>query len=340
MKSLKIIRRLSVPTGDILVVQGESGLLECLSLGDYGKHQNVKADFMGITREIDGVKHTDLMPLSEKWVITISNSTSCKFTCRFCDCPRVPRPATNATFSDLLGQVQTAIDLHPEIEHTKRINVHFARIGEPTTNPNVLDATIYMAGYFKQKKWGFHPVVSTMMPVRHASEPDYKLVSYINRWMYIKNEILEGNAGLQLSINTTDEKARERLFGGWSLPLVSIGNMMKDVKVVGRKIALNFAISEYPVDGSVLSKYFDPSKFMCKITPMHQTKAAEKNNIRTDGGYEYYYPYKEAEESLKSAGYDVIVFVPSIEEDLGRITCGNAILSGTLPDVPYTEIVA
>ena len=67
--------------------------------------------------------------------------------------------------------------------------------------------------------------------------------------------------------------------------------------------------------------------------------AAEKNNIRTDGGYEYYYPYKEAEESLKSAGYDVIVFVPSIEEDLGRITCGNAILSGTLPDVPYKEVV-
>lgn len=34
---MMILRRLSVPTGDILVVEGSGGKLECLSLGDYGK---------------------------------------------------------------------------------------------------------------------------------------------------------------------------------------------------------------------------------------------------------------------------------------------------------------
>ena len=36
---------------------------------------------------------------------------------------------------------------------------------------------------------------------------------------------------------------------------------------------------------------------------------------------------KEVEEDLKNNGFDVIVFVPSIEEDNSKITCGNAILA-------------
>ena len=41
---------------------------------------------------------------------------------------------------------------------------------------------------------------------------------------------------------------------------------------------------------------------------------------------------------LKANGFDVIVFVPSYDEDNGLITCGNAILSGKLPTSEY-EII-
>lgn len=34
----------------------------------------------------------------------------------------------------------------------------------------------------------------------------------------------------------------------------------------------------------------------------------------------------------------MLVFIASEYEDLGRITCGNAILSGTMPLCPYTEV--
>ena len=57
------------------------------------------------------------------------------------------------------------------------------------------------------------------------------------------------------------------------------------------------------------------------------TTACKDNNYSTENGYTSYYPYKEAEERLKKAGFDVIVFIPSKEEDESRITCGNAILS-------------
>ena len=52
---MKILRQIKVPTGDIMVVEGEKGKLEMLSLGDYGKDVNVKADFLGLSRELKKV---------------------------------------------------------------------------------------------------------------------------------------------------------------------------------------------------------------------------------------------------------------------------------------------
>lgn len=53
----------TVPTGHICTMGGELGKkLEFLSIGDYGKEKNLKADFMGLTEEINGVPHGDLLP--------------------------------------------------------------------------------------------------------------------------------------------------------------------------------------------------------------------------------------------------------------------------------------
>ena len=45
---MNILRNIEVPTGNILVVNGERGKLEMLSIGDYGKDVNVKCDAMGL----------------------------------------------------------------------------------------------------------------------------------------------------------------------------------------------------------------------------------------------------------------------------------------------------
>lgn len=45
--------------------------LEFLTVGDYGKENNIKADFLGLTKEINGVENT-AVDLSKKWVATIS----------------------------------------------------------------------------------------------------------------------------------------------------------------------------------------------------------------------------------------------------------------------------
>jgi 23S rRNA (adenine2503-C2)-methyltransferase len=328
---MNITKNIEVPTGNILIVNGEHGQLEMLSVGDYGKDVNIKCDALGLTREIESVKHTNLLPLEQKWVLTISTQYGCRQQCNFCDVPKVGS-GKNATEKDLIHQVLTGIKLHPEIEFTKRLNIHYARMGEPTWNPNVLDATKWFKTHI-DPEYHIHPVVSTMMPKRNEW-----LKTFIHTWMRMKNRLLKGEAGLQLSINSTNELERNTMFNNGCCSLEQIAKIMDGTIPNGRKITLNFAIADYEIDGSILSKYFDPDYYICKITPMHKTETALNNNIKTEGDYTKYYPYKKVEDELKKYGYDVLVFIASVEEDLGRITCGNAILSGTLPECNYNII--
>ncbi len=327
---MRILKNYRVPTGNILIVEAEKGKLEMLSIGDYGKQVNLKCDSMGLTRDIQKVEHTKLLPLEEKWVITISTQYGCSMGCEFCDVPKVGR-GKNATFNDLIRQVLTGIKLHPEVETTKRLNIHFARMGEPTWNPNVLDATKWFKTHI-DPEYKIHPVVSTMMPKKNEW-----LKTFIHAWMRIKNRLLKGEAGLQLSINSTNENERYKMFNGNACTLEEISKIMDGIIPNGRKITLNFAVANYEINPYVLKQYFDPGDYIIKLTPMHKTATALEHKIKTEGDYTTFYPYKDYEDQLKEAGYEVLVFIASEYEDLGRITCGNAILSGTKPEVPYTE---
>lgn len=331
---MRILKNIKVPTGNILIVTGNKGKLECLSIGDYGKEANLKADFMGLTRDIKHVEHQNMLPLTEKWVITISTQYGCSMGCKFCDVPKVGK-GINATYDDLKNQIITGLSLHPEVTYTKRLNIHYARMGEPTWNKEVLRFTCNMSKELSPYIGNslIHPVVSTMMPKKNKN-----LESFLHDWMHIKNEIFGGDAGLQFSINSTSNKERESMFSGSSLTLEDISEIGKKLAMPkGRKITLNFAVANYEVDADRLLALFDPEKYVVKLTPMHKTHTALENGIKTDGDYTTMYPYQHIEEDLKRAGFDVLVFIASEYEDLGRITCGNAILSGTIPECPYEE---
>lgn len=311
-ESMKTERNIAVPTGNILVVTGEKGKLECLSIGDYGKDVNLN--------QHKKVVHTDLLPLTEKWVCTVSTQYGCSSGCKFCDVPKVGL-GINATLDDILGQIRTVRNLHPEVVSTDRFNIHYARMGEPTWNPAVLDSAILARDLFPGFK--VHPVVSTMMPNRN---PD--LTHFLWYWVHIKNEHYKGEAGLQLSINSTDDAERFRMFSGNAWSLSKISTVMKALgKPVGRKYTLNFAIAGYKIDANLLADLFSPDDFVCKLTPMHKTTTALRNGIKTDGDYTEPYPYEQDEENLKKAGFKVLTFIASKEEDESGITCGNAVLA-------------
>lgn len=333
---MNITRKVKVPTGEIYVAIGEKNKpLEFLTVGDYGKDANIKADLLGVTRELNGVPNGECMPLSEKWVITISTQYGCSMNCKFCDVPKVGK-GINVTKNDLDNQIISALKEHPEVESTKRLNIHFAKMGEPTFNPNVIlcaDELLKTVRPYIGRSH-VHPVVSTMLPKNNNN-----LMSFLQDWCDIKNYRFRGAAGLQFSINSTDDVQRDYLFSGNSLSLEEIsmiGKLLPDP--VGRKYALNFALADDSIiDAKKLRYLFDSHKFMVKITPLHVTSSSTANNIVTFGGYDSFVPYADVEKSLKEVGFDVIVFVPSYDEDNGLITCGNAILSGSLPKCKYEE---
>jgi 23S rRNA (adenine2503-C2)-methyltransferase len=322
----------TLPTGYLFTDKYSKGRLETLSIGDYGKAHNVKADFLGYENEINGVPNTKCMPLSEKWVITLSTQYGCVMGCNFCDVPNVPFKG-NATFDDLQQQLYVAIGLFPKEKYTERLNIHFARMGEPIFNENVFKFAVWLYNNKMaiQKETGLrietlHPVLTTSLPRKYN-----RLEERINEWCHIKNNIYNGQAGLQFSINSTDPKQRTEMFGGDQMELTEFAELANDLPdPIGRKYCLNFAYStDYVIDAELLSILFDREKFMCKITPIHNNAACRENNIKTIGGYDSYLPYKKPEEDLKNAGFDVLVFVPSMDEEDGLVTCGNAILGGS-----------
>jgi 23S rRNA (adenine2503-C2)-methyltransferase len=298
--------------------------LEFLTVGDYGKENNIKADFLGLHKEINGVKHTDV-DLTQKWVAAISTQKGCPMNCKFCDCPKYGFFG-NASVEELAYQIETILQ-NETVKNTDRFNVHFARMGEPTFNPNVL---AFAKGQLRELVAKYivaqtvHPVVSTMLPKNNNN-----LTKFVLDWCNIKNIDYRGEAGLQFSINSTDDAQRDYQFNNRSLNLAAISELAKTLpQPIGRKYTLNFAVTKDTIlDAERLTQLFDPKKFIVKITPIHETKSAVKNGFDVTTSYDDYDVYRQFERPLVAMGWDVIVFVPSHEEDSDRITCGNALIA-------------
>lgn len=312
-------------TGKIYVDKEKQ--LEFLTVGDYGKENNIKADFLGLHKEINGVKHYKV-DLTNKWVATISTQKGCPMKCRFCDCPEYGFYG-NVTLEELIYEIQTILE-HENIDYTDRFNVHFARMGEPTFNWNVINFASnelkpLVEKFIKAKT--VHPVVSTILP-----KSNKRLEEFLLRWCEIKNNEYNGEAGLQFSINSTNDAQRNSQFKDMSLSLSEISFLATKLPLPrGRKYTLNFAVTKDTIlDAKELSRLFDKEKFIVKITPIHKTNSVLNNGFDVTISYDNYDVYRNFERPLLKEGWDVIVFIPSKEEDNDRITCGNALISNDI----------
>lgn len=317
-----MLKTFKTHTGKIYVDTDKK--LEFLTVGDYGKENNIKADFLGLTKEIHGVQHKEVN-LADKWVATISTQKGCPMKCQFCDCPNFGFFG-NISIAEMCYMIDTILD-GEDCKGTDRFNVHFARMGEPTFNYDVLNFTALNLRRLVRNKINaktIHPVVSTMLPKNND-----RLWQFLNEWVNLKNNSYHGEAGLQFSINSTSDEQRYRQFGGMSLNLAAISKLADKLpNPIGRKYTLNFAVTKDTIlNAKLLDTYFDKNKFIVKITPIHKTNSAVKNRYDVGTSYTDYDVYRDFETPLLDLGWDVIVFVPSAEEDADRITCGNALIS-------------
>ena len=258
---------------------------------------------------------------NDKWVLIISCLFGCPVGCLMCDAGGGYKGSM--TKDQMFKQIDFMIKKrYPDGKvPAKKFKIQFGRMGEPVYNYSVLDVLKELPARYDAP--GLIPSVSTIGPKNYDK--------FFNRLKTIKDEMYgNGMFQLQFSIHTTDEQMRDKLIPTAKLNFQEIANLGKDFFETGdRKITLNFVVTnEYPIDPDVIAKYFGPSIFVIKLTPLNPTNNAKKNNLSSMLDPNDATSVTDLVDCLKFHGFDVIVSIGELEENNIGSNCGQFISAG------------
>ena len=276
----------------VYVAEFEGGLIEC-----------VEAVQPPRTRE-------------EKWVLMISTLFGCPISCQMCDAGGHYLGKLSA--EEMFIQIDFLIrKRYPDgFVPSKQFKIQFARMGEPALNSAVLDVLESLPDRVNAP--GLMPSLSTIAPIGTDD--------FFEGLIRIKNEVYpQGRFQFQFSIHTTDQDLRDELIPVKKWDFQKIADYGERYYRPGdRKITLNFALAEQsPVEPEILLKYFDPERFLIKVTPLNPTYQAESTGLKSyvdpDNAGDFY----PTLENIKKAGYQVILSIGEREEDRIGSNCGQ-----------------
>ncbi len=256
------------------------------------------------------------IPREEKWVLIISTLFGCPVGCRICDAGQNYQGPLSR--EELLAQIDFLIrQRYPNGKvPVKKFKIQFARMGEPALNPAVLEVLRELPNRYHAP--GLMPSLSTVAP--RGSE------DFFSKLIGIKQELYPGGRfQLQFSLHSTDETHRDRLvpIRKWSLgEIADFGTRFREDG--DRKITLNFALArDVPLEAKVLLSHFSPEDFLIKVTPLNPTYRAQ------EAGLESYLQLIDPKkryavlDSLREAGYQVLVSIGEPEENQIGSNCGQ-----------------
>ncbi len=256
------------------------------------------------------------VPREDKWVLMISTLFGCPIACQMCDAGG--HYLGKLTKNEMLDQIKFLIQQrYPDgFVPSKQFKIQFARMGEPALNLAVLDMLETLPDDINAP--GLMPSLSTIAP--HGTD------EFFDRMIEIKDQIYpRGKFQFQVSIHTTDQKLRDKLIPvkKWDFEKISqFGN--KYYHQGDRKITLNFALAENsPVDPQVLMKYFDPARFLIKITPLNPTYQAISTGLKSFIDPENKLDVYPELVAIQDAGYQVILSIGEQEENQIGSICGQ-----------------
>jgi 23S rRNA (adenine2503-C2)-methyltransferase len=255
----------------------------------------------------------------ERWILMISTLYGCPVKCLICDAGGGYRGKPTA--EEILQQIDHMVyRWYPDgCVPASKFKIQFARMGEPALNIAVLDVLEQLPQRYDAH--GLMPSISTIAP--HG--PD----TFFDGLLEVKNRLYGGGRfQFQYSIHTTDVALRDRLIPvrKWSFgQMAAYGERF--YRRGDRKITLNFALAEgMPVEPDVMLRFFDPERYLVKITPVNPTCHALQNGLST-----HIDPYRPetgqvVAQSLTEIGYDVIVSIGEVEENEIGSNCGQYVL--------------
>jgi 23S rRNA (adenine2503-C2)-methyltransferase len=250
-------------------------------------------------------------------VLIVSSLFGCPVRCAICDAGGGYLGKMSA--AEIVEQIDFLVDRrYPDRRvPASKFKIQFARVGEPSLNPAVLDVLSELPSRYDAP--GLMPSISSVAPMGCDA--------FFERLRGIKSRLYsDGRFQLQFSIHTTDAALRDRLIPVKKWELDRIGSYGTSFRECGdRKVTLNFALARgTPIDPDVLLRWFDPEEFLIKITPINPTHRAVTNGIvsHVDPGRE---EARAEIESLRAAGYEVLLSIGELEENRIGSNCGQFI---------------
>lgn len=258
-------------------------------------------------------------PRQEKWVLLVSTLFGCPVECAMCDAGGFYHGKVSR--EGILAQIDHMVrNRYPDgVIPCRQFKIQFSRMGEPAFNPAVLDVLEELPAIYNAP--GLMPSLSTIAPKG--------VEGFLERLTRIKDRLYtDGNFQFQFSVHTTDPERRRQIVPVQTWDFSRMADFGETYFQKGdRKITLNFALAkDSPLDPAVLKKYFSPDKFLIKITPINPTYKAADSGLDSyvdinggNGGY-------SVVEELKQAGYQVILSIGELEENLIGSNCGQYVL--------------
>lgn len=256
----------------------------------------------------------------ERWILMVSTLFGCPVKCLFCDAGGGYRGKPTA--EEILIQIDHMVnEWFPDgIVPAAKFKIQFARMGEPSLNMAVLDALEELPRRYRTT--GLMPSISTIAPLGTDA--------FFERLVDVKNRLYAGGRfQFQYSIHTTDEALRDKLIPVHKWDFARMAEYGERFHRAGdRKITLNFALAaDSPIDASVLTRYFDPARYLIKLTPVNPTSRATQNNLGSHIDPTRPETAASVTRSLTDAGYEVIVSIGEVEENEIGSNCGQYVLN-------------
>ncbi len=256
------------------------------------------------------------IPRDRKWVVIVSTFAGCPVGCLMCDAAGKPGVPLGA--EEILAQVEHVVRDRYPLGHLpqEKLKIQFARMGEPSLNPQVLTALRELPRRIRAS--GLLPSVSTVAP--------RGCWRFFEKLAQIKNSLYRpGSFQLQLSVHSTDQAARRHLIPIRTLDLSQMAKLGQHFHEHGdRKITLNFAASnEHPIEPGILAKYFDPDLFLVKLTPLNPTQSVRRSGLTSLLSARQPSSSAHLAAALESRGFQVIVSIGELEENQVGSNCGQ-----------------
>lgn len=259
------------------------------------------------------------IPREKKWVLIISTLFGCPVGCRMCDAGNDYKGKLSE--DNMFAQIDFLV--HKRFPDgnipVEKFKIQFARMGEPAFNRHVPGMLEKLPQRYNAP--GLMPTLSTIAP--EGTDGFFEALLAIKKARYTQGHFL-----LQFSIHSTDEKIRDWLIPVRKWNLTKIANYGEKFYEPGdRKITLNFALGKnIPINPEVLSTFFNPDKFLIKITPINPTYRMAQNKLISyinPNGYEK--DCSQLLEELRLWGYEVILSIGELEENNIGSNCGQLV---------------